>query len=51
MKVIIEQTAGVDYPVTFRGNPQYRREQEVQIRRRLQLRPLDKVEIREVGKQ
>ncbi len=50
MKVIIEQTAGVDYGVEFKGNTIFYAAQEAQIRKRLELRKKDVVEIREVEK-
>jgi len=50
MKVIIEQTAAVDYPQQFLGNPQFYKEQETKIRKRLSLRATDKVEIRETSR-
>lgn len=48
MKVIIQQTAGKDYPLTQKGNAVFYVNQEEQIRKRLELRAQDKVEIQEV---
>ncbi len=49
MKIIVQQKAGQDYPIKFRWDPVFRESQERSIRSRLQLRPLDQVEIQEVS--
>lgn len=48
MKVRIEQRAGDDYPLRYKDNPAFREAQEEMIRKRLELRPTDIVEIIEV---
>lgn len=48
MKVIIEQTAGKDYPLDMKGNTAFYDKQKASIRRRLELRSGDIIEIREV---
>ena len=46
-KIIVEQIAGADYPLQLKGNDRFIDEQKASIRRRLELRPIDIVEIRE----
>lgn len=48
MKVIVEQTAGVDYPVEMKGDEKFYERQRTVVRARLQLRASDVIEIREV---
>jgi len=47
MKVTIEQYAGKDYPLGMKGNPKFYDEQKAAIRRRLELRSEDVIEIQE----
>lgn len=48
MRVVIEQTAGKDYPANLKGNPTFTDRQKAEIRKRLELRPQDEIEIKEV---
>jgi hypothetical protein len=48
VKVIIEQTAGKDYPSELKGNKQFYEKQKEEIVKRLEMRSKDEVEIREV---
>ena len=48
MKVIIEQTAGKDYPLQMKDNAQFYAKQKATVKRLLDLRSDDIIEIREV---
>lgn len=48
MKIIIEQKAGKDYPAELKGNEKFLKALEREVRKRLELRDIDIVEIREV---
>jgi hypothetical protein len=48
MKIIVEQTAGKDYPIELKDHEPFYKSQREGIRQKLELRPQDEIEIREV---